>query len=254
MKLRYGWLVVIWSVVVFLCVLALLKLTPNLALWAEALLFLIPAVLASITSYSTYSIFKTKNPEKKTWKLIFIGALSLVIAEIFRGLIHLIPALSDNTIIGYVPYIFILICFIYLIWGFWNQQTTIETTVGKNIQILLLIIIGVFAVVLYFAIVSPVLVSEKNTAFKVFMLIFVIGDLLMFSGALAISFRMWGGRLAKPWLVWSIGTLFIIGFHMYSSYVLIYQKSILASYTGIVLAVGLAIMATACEMRRSLLE
>jgi len=254
MRLRIGWLTVMWAVIVVLSVLIFLNFTDSTRDWIEALLFLLPAILATIACYATFSTFSKKNPERKTWKLIVIGASSLVIAEIFRGLIHLVPAFGNSTLISYLPYLFILVCFIFLIWGFWHQQMIIETTIGKNIQYLLLVIVIVFGIILFFGFVNPVLQSDRNAVSKGFMLIFLLGDLMMFSGALAISFRVWGGRLAKPWLVWSAGTIVLIGYHMYTSYLLISNNDILSTYTGVILAIALGIMSTACELRRSLLE
>jgi len=259
-RIRISWLVVVWLTTLVLIVaafvLAQVQGLTDLTKWAQALLFLIPACFVTISSFSVYKRFSLHIPEKKTWTYLTISGFSLVLAEVFRLLEHTTPQLSQNNTIVMISNILIFVCFIFLIIGFWIQQENISTPLGTNVRVLLLILIGVFAVVLAIGFAKPMFASDLNTLPKIFMLVFLVGDLLMFSGALALSIRMWGGTLAKPWIVWSFGTLVLVGYHLYTTLMILNVSgaSIVNEWTGTILAIGLGVLATAAEMRRSFQE
>jgi hypothetical protein len=255
MRLRVGWIVAIWAIIVSLSVLVLISDSIGIfGVWSEAMLFFIPSAIAFIASFITFKAFSRNNPERKTWSLFTIAAGSLLIAEVLRAILHLLPSTIDVGWLMKLPYPFILICFIFIVWGFWYQQGIIETEIGTNLRVLLVIIMIAFIFVLFFALASPVFDSATSLFEKVFTMMFLIGDLFMFTGALAISIRMWGGKLSLPWVLWSIGTVILVGYHMYFTTVVMNGNDPLKYGTGILLAIGLGFLATSGEWRRSLLE
>jgi hypothetical protein len=256
MKLRIGWIVTIWTTIVSLSVLVIISDSIGMfGIWSEAMLFFIPSAIAFMAGIFNLQTFSKKNPEYKTWKLFTIGAGFLLIAEALRTVLHLLPMLEINTpFLAYLPYPFILVCFIFLVWGFWYQQGIIETEIGKNLRILLAIILIAFTGVLLFVVAFPAILASTSIVVKIFTLLFLVGDLFMFTGALAISIRMWGGTLSKPWILWSIGTVILVGYHMYFTALMIRGSNPIDFGAGILLAIGLGFLATSAEWRRSLLE
>ncbi len=256
MKLRIGWITIIWVSVLLLSVMTIFSNSMGvLGDWSEAMLYFIPALFAFMAGIFNLQTFSKKNPEYKTWKLFTVGAGFLLIAEAIRAVLHLLPMLEINTpFLAYLPYPFILVCFVFLVWGFWYQQGIIETEIGKNLRILLAIILIAFTGVLLFVIAFPAILASTSIVVKVFTLLFLVGDLFMFTGALAISIRMWGGTLSKPWILWSIGTVILVGYHMYFTALMIRGSNPIDFGAGILLAIGLGFLATSAEWRRSLLE
>lgn len=253
MRLRVGWIVGIWVVIIAL---AILSRFPDLGLFcdfSEAMLFFIPSVLAFASGVIIVNSFSNRNPERKTWFLFTLGASALVIAETIRAINHLVSHLPEWVSI--VPFPLILICFVFLVWGFWYQQSLIKTKIGTSVRILIAIIILAFTAILIFVLAVPIFTT--GTAFsqpqKIFTMAFLIGDLFMFSGAIAISLRMWGGKLSLPWNVWSLGSIILVTYHMYYTIVLMNGNNPLEYGSGILLAIGLGFLATSCEWRRSLL-
>ena len=252
MRLRVKWIVSVWIVIIAL---AILSRFPDLGLFcdfSEAMLFFIPSVLAFASGVIIVNSFSNRNPERKTWFLFTLGAFSLVIAETIRTINHLI---NLPEWVSMVPFPFILVCFIFLVCGFWYQQSLIKTKIGTSVRVLIAIIILAFTAILIFVLAVPIF--AKGTAFsrpqQIFTMAFIIGDLFMFSGAIAISLRMWGGKLSLPWNVWSLGTIILVAYHMYYTILLMNGNNPLEYGSGILLAIGLGFLATSCEWRRSLL-
>ncbi|MCK5743815.1 MAG: hypothetical protein KAH30_03690 [Caldisericia bacterium] len=258
MRLRIGWIVAIWTTIIALSVLVFMSMFNRIGefgVWVEAMLFFIPATFVLIGSLMTFKTFSSKNPEKKTWLLFTIAAGSLVVAEIFRVVLHLVPSVLDKiSWLDKMPYLSILLCFFFIVWGFWYQQGIIETKIGSNLRVLLTIVVIAFVFVLVFAFAFPIFKSTAGIVEKIFTLLFLIGDLFMFTGALAISTRMWGGTLSKPWILWSVGTAILVAYHMYFTAVVMQGNDPLEYGTGILLAIGLGFLVTSGELRRSLLE
>jgi len=254
MRFRVGWIVGVWFVIVTLAVMSIVT-TGLLGKYSQALLFFVPSVLAFSAGAIIVNSFSKRDAERKTWFLFTLGSLSLVIAEAFRAINHLLEMLPNWF--NLIPYPFILICFIFLIWGFWYQQSLIKTKIGTNVRVLIAIIISAFAIVLIFLFTSSFLStngSGLSDSAKIFTIAFLLGDLFMFSGAVAISLRMWGGRLSLPWNVWSLGTIILVAYHIYFTIILANGNNPVEYGTGILLAIGLGLLATSSEWRRSLLE
>ncbi len=253
MKLRTGWIISIWVVILALSAFVLVTKDSSVSgMWAKSLILFVPSIFAWVSGIMIVRTFSTGNPERKTWVLFTLGASSLVIAEILRAILVFIP--NPAEFLSVLPFPFILICFMFLVWGFWYQQGIIETKIGTNIRVLLAIIVIIFVVILVFVIVLDLWSADSGLTEKIFTLLFLVGDFFMFTGALAISIRMWGGRLSLPWLLWSIGTIILVGYHLYFTFISMNGGDPFRFGGGIILAFGLGFLATSAEWRRSLLE
>lgn len=174
------------------------------------------SLVASVSLYNTFGVFKKFDFAKTVWLLLFLGITLNFFAETIYAVTEVIYKKDMNDIFPFVAdyfwciaYIPIIIGLSVMLWKYKNSGLPLGNM--KLYGVITVASLGVLTFIIFYLLVPIIKDPATDNLSKAFYLYYPIADIFSAIPALLLMYitSLFGsGKLSRPWLLLALGFLF----------------------------------------------